>query len=56
MEFKNKVIFMRKSKKGNHLYAFSGGTVLVMSIEEISELIDEDREYVKVSVMEKKDE
>jgi hypothetical protein len=52
----SKAIFVRKSKKGNHLYAFAGKYIIVMSIEEISELIDEDREYVKVSVMEKKDE
>jgi hypothetical protein len=56
-EYKNKAIFLRKSKKGNHLFAFFvDGSSMVMSIEEVSELIDEDREYVKVSILEKKDE
>jgi hypothetical protein len=55
-EYENKALFLRKSKKGNHLFAFAGDTTLVMSIEEVSELIDEDRDWVKVSVLEKKDE
>jgi hypothetical protein len=56
MEYKNKAIFLRKSKKGNHLFCFAGDTTLVISIEEISELIDEDRAWVKVSIMEKQDD
>lgn len=56
MQYENKAIFLRKSKKGNHLFAFAGDTSLVMSIEEVSELIEDDRDYVKVSILEEKDE
>jgi hypothetical protein len=48
-----KAIFLRKSKNGNHVFAFAGNFNLVMPIEEISELIEDKREWVKVSVVNK---
>lgn len=64
-EYKNKVVFLRKSKKGEHLYAFDndgafatavGGSV-IMNIPEVEALIRGDYKSIKVSIMEeKKDE
>jgi hypothetical protein len=52
------VLFLRKSKKGNHLFAFAGDTILIMPIEKVQDLIDDklEKDYVIVSVMEQKDE
>lgn len=63
MEYKNKVLFLRKSKAGKHLYAFNkdeslGGDVksLIMNVTEIEQLLGGATEYVKVSVMREEEE
>lgn len=63
MEYKNKVIFLRKSKKGEHLYAFdyngafasAEGGSLIMNISEVIPLIEGKFESIKVSVMPKQE-
>jgi len=62
-EYKNKVVFLRKSKKGAHLYAFNrdgafGGGIesILMDISEVERLIAGSTEWIKVSVMEAKEE
>ena len=57
LEYKNKVVFLRKSKKGDHLFVFdsredliSGGT-LIMNVSEVERLIGGGTEWVKVSVL-----
>ena len=62
-EYKNKVVFLRKSKKGAHLYAFNrdealGGGIesILMDISEVVRLIEGTTEWIKVSVMEVKEE
>ena len=60
-EYKNKVVFLRKSKKGEHLYAFDNDGAfsraiegsIVMNISEVKALIAGKFESVKVSIMEK---
>ena len=64
-KYKNKVVFLRKSKKGSHLYAFDndgafatavGGSIII-NITEVEALIRGDFKSIKVSIMEeKKDE
>lgn len=64
MEYKNKVVFLRKSKKGEHLYAFDYNGAfasaiegsLVLNISEVEALIAGRFDSVKVSVMPKKEE
>jgi hypothetical protein len=57
--YKNKVVFLRKSKKGEHLYAFDNNGALalaesiVMNISDVQALIDGKYESIKVSIMEK---
>ena len=62
-EYKNKVVFLRKSKKGAHLYAFNrdgalGGGIesILMDISEVQRLIEGSTDWIKVSVMETKEE
>ena len=62
-EYKNKVIFLRRSKKRAHLYAFNrdgalGGGIesILMDISEVERLIEGSTEWIKVSVMEVKEE
>jgi hypothetical protein len=56
-EYKTKAIFLRKSKKGNHLFAFFvDGSSQVMPVEDVMDLIDDKVNYVKVDLLEKKDE
>ena len=57
-EYKTKVVFLRKSKKGAHLYAFNrdgilGGDVgsILMDVSEIKRLIAGSTDWVKVSVI-----
>ena len=57
-EYKTKVIFLRKSKKGAHLYAFNrdgilGGDVgsILVDVSEIKRLIAGGTDWVKVSVI-----
>ena len=59
VEYKTKVIFLRKSKKGAHLYAFNrdgilGGGVesLIMETSEVERLIEGSTEWIKVGVKE----
>jgi hypothetical protein len=60
-EYKNKVVFLRKSKKGEHLYAFDNNGAFVkaesilMNISEVEALIADKYESIKVSIMEKKE-
>jgi hypothetical protein len=59
--YKNKVVFLRKSKKGKHLYAFDNGgafakvETILMNISEVEALIAGECECIKVSIMEKED-
>ena len=57
-EYKTKVIFLRKSKKGAHLYAFNrdgilGGDVgsILLDVSEVKRLIAGGTEWIKVSVI-----
>jgi hypothetical protein len=60
-EYKNKVVFLRKSKKGEHLYAFDNDGAfakaesILMNISEVEALIADKYESIKVSIMEKKE-
>lgn len=56
-EYKNPVVFLRRSKKGDHLFVFdsnesliSGGT-LIMNVSEVERLIGGGTEWIKVSVL-----
>ena len=56
--YKTKVIFLRKSKAGAHLYAFNrdgilGGDVgsILMDVSEVKRLIAGSTEWVKLSVI-----
>ena len=61
-EYKNKVVFLRKSKKGEHLYAFNNDDAfakadsIIMNISEVQALIDGKFESIKVSIMEKEED
>lgn len=59
-EYTNRILFLRKSKKGEHLYAFQrdgilGGETesLVMNVSDVKQLIDGKQTWCKVSAMEK---
>ena len=61
-EYKNKVVFLRKSKKGAHLYAFNregalGGGIesILIDVSEVERLIEGSTEWIKVSIMETKE-
>jgi hypothetical protein len=60
-KYKNKVVFLRKSKKGKHLYAFdnegalSKAESILMNISDVQALIAGEYESIKVSIMEKED-
>jgi hypothetical protein len=56
--YKNKVVFLRRSKKGAHLYAFNyegalGGDVgsLIMDVSEVERLLEGSTEWIKVGVI-----
>jgi len=61
-EYKNKVIWLHKSKAGNHLYAFGNEGVfhnvksILMNISEVEALIKGDVDGIKISIMEDKEE
>jgi hypothetical protein len=62
IEYKNKVVFLRKSKAGKHLFVFdsredliSGGT-LIMNVSEVEELITGERDWLKVGILPPKEE
>ena len=61
VEYKNPVVFLRKSKAGKHLYVFdsredllAGGT-LIMDMSEVERLIGGGTDWIKVSVLPAKD-
>ena len=56
-EYKNAVVFLRRSKAGNHLFVhdskedlISGGT-LIMNVSDIEKLIGGGTEWIKVRVL-----
>lgn len=58
VEYKTKVVFLRKSKRGAHLYAFNrdeilGGGIgsLIIDISEVERLIAGSTEWIKVGVI-----
>ena len=58
LEYKNKVLFLRKSKRGAHLYAFNyegalGGDVgsLIMDVSEVEKVIEGKSEWCKIGVL-----
>ena len=62
-KYKNPVLFLRKSKAGEHLYAFNrdealGGEIesLIFNVSDVKKLLDGKMEWIKVSVMEVKEE
>ena len=62
-EYKTKVVFLRKSKKGAHLYAFNyegalGGDVgsLIMDVSEVERLLEGSTTWIKVGVVPAKEE
>ena len=63
-EYVNKVVFLRKSKKGEHLYVFDNDGAfaaakegsLLMNVSDVKNLIDDKFESIKVSVMPRKEE
>ena len=61
--YKHPVLFLRKSKAGQHLYAFNrdgilGGGVesLIMNVSDVTKVLEGKMEWIKVSVMEVKEE
>jgi hypothetical protein len=63
MEYKNKVLFLRRSKAGKHLFAFQrdeilGGGVdsLILNVSDVKQLLSGEVEWIKVSAMSKKEE
>lgn len=57
-EYKNKVVFMRKSKEGHHLYAFNNDGVLgggvksvLVNVSDVEKLLGGEYESIKVSIM-----
>ena len=61
--YKNKVVFLRKSKAGEHLYAFDYNNAfadakegsIIMNISDIEALIEGKFDSIKVSIMPKKE-
>ena len=57
-EYKNKVIWLHRSKAGNHLYAFVNEGVfhnvrsLLMNISEVEALLKGNVDDIKISIME----
>ena len=62
-EYKNKVLFLRLSKTGKHLYAFNkdgilGGDIgsIVLNVSEVVQLLAGKFNWIKISVMPVKEE
>jgi hypothetical protein len=63
-QYKNRVVFLRMSKAGKHLYAFDNdgafaGAIegsIVMNIAEVRGLISGNLDFIKVSILPKKEE
>ena len=55
--YKNKVVFLRLSKAGNHLFVFDSrkdldaGSTLIMDVSEVERLIGGGTDWIKVSVL-----
>jgi hypothetical protein len=56
-EYKSKVVFARKSKAGNHIYAFNkdgvlGGEVgsLIFNVADIEKLLGGEVDWIKISI------
>ena len=56
--YKNKIVFLRLSKAGNHVFAFNndgalGGEVesLIANVKEVTAVLDGSAEYAKMSVL-----
>ena len=55
--YKNKVVFLRRSKAGNHLFVFDSredldaGSTLIMDVSEVERLIGGGTDWIKVSVL-----
>lgn len=62
-QYKNKVVFMRKSIAGDHLYAFDNEGAfaeaiegsIIMNISEVQKLIEGKLDFIKISIMPKKE-
>jgi hypothetical protein len=62
-QYKNKVIFLRKSVAGDHLYAFDNDGAfaeaiegsIIMNIAEVKGLLTGNFDFIKVSIMPKKE-
>jgi hypothetical protein len=60
-KYKNKVVFLHKSKKGEHLYAFDNKGALakaesiLMNISDVKALIEGKYDSIKVSILEKEE-
>lgn len=60
-QYKNKVVFLHKSKAGNHLYAFDNNGAfadakegsIIINISDIEALLSNDFQSIKVSIMPK---
>jgi hypothetical protein len=61
-KYKNKVVFLHKSTKGKHLYAFNKdgafatANVILMNISDVEALIAGEYNSIKVSILEKEDD
>jgi hypothetical protein len=61
-EYKNKVIWLHKSKKGEHLYAFvnegkfQNVKSLLMNKSEVEDLLSGKVDGIKISIMEDEDD
>jgi len=61
-KYKNKVVFLRKSVAGNHLYAFDNDGAfadakegsIVMNISELKGLLTGNLDFIKISIIPKK--
>ena len=55
--YKNKVVFLRRSRAGDHLFIHDnredliGGGTLIMNVSEVERLIGGGTEWIKVSVL-----
>ena len=62
--YKNKVVFLRKSKKGEHLYAFDYNGAfetaidgsLILNVSDVEALIAGRYDSIKVSIMPKRED
>ena len=57
VKYKNPIVFLRKSKAGNHLYVYDskeeliGGGTLIMNVSDVENLIGGGTDWIKVSVL-----